>query len=309
MRQRWFTVMSLLCFLPLLTAGAYAAVYQRPIPAEGEAPTTADFKLYDGASSSVTVEILNLTPWEVAFNHSWSSTSQEPMMQNTDRWTPKSFMFAPVGIPSFMFGAPEQDFGTVGMPGYSASYEDTCILHGRAKNTHAQRPQSCETEKPNPVRRVGLYGATESDIRARVETAAQEVPASCPCSGSTPSARYAAPLSMCPSVPLGLRPLRASNRRLISTYMGIEIATRSCRPISLPRRKTLTDLPWKRDARSARQLPRAPWQRITSTRDRPSDSRAEPSRENRRSESRNGPSQTALQESVVHLLPTLHPNK
>jgi hypothetical protein len=90
MRQSWFRAISLLSLPPLLTVGAYAAEYERPTPPKGGQPTSADLQIYDGASRSVTVQLLNLTPYDIAFDYipgvSWSITSTDQvMMQNDDR--------------------------------------------------------------------------------------------------------------------------------------------------------------------------------------------------------------------------------
>jgi hypothetical protein len=130
MRQSWFRAISLLSLPPLLTVGAYAAEYERPTPPKGGQPTSADLQIYDGASRSVTVQLLNLTPYDIAFDYipgvSWSITSTDQvMMQNDDRHIRKSFMFVPVGIPSLIPGAPEQGFLGPGDPGYDPDYSDT----------------------------------------------------------------------------------------------------------------------------------------------------------------------------------------
>jgi hypothetical protein len=129
MRRRWFGLTGLLCFL-LLATGARAQ-YQRPTPpADGGPPTSADLETYDGASRTLTVELLNLTPYDIQFTHnpgvSWSITAaDEAAMQDTDPTSPKSFMFVPVGIPSLIPAAPAQDFLNPGDPGYDPNYVDT----------------------------------------------------------------------------------------------------------------------------------------------------------------------------------------
>jgi hypothetical protein len=130
MRQAWFGVISLLTFLPLLTVGAYAAEYERPMPSKGGQPTSADLQIYDGVSHSVTVQLLNLTPYDIEFDYipgvTWSITSQdEAMMQDDSRFVEKSFMFVPVGIPSLIPRVPEQNFLGPGDPGYDPDYLDT----------------------------------------------------------------------------------------------------------------------------------------------------------------------------------------
>ena len=123
----------------LLIAASAQAEYQRPIPKEGDAPTTADLLLYDGASRSLTVQILNLTPYDIEFNQEpgkgWSITAtDETEMVDRTRDTKKSFMFAPAGVPVRIPGAPSQDFETptikkdgqeVPNPDYDPDWEDT----------------------------------------------------------------------------------------------------------------------------------------------------------------------------------------
>jgi hypothetical protein len=135
-RRRAFGVFSWLLLL-LLPAGAQAE-YQRPTPEEGDRPTGADLLIYDGASRTIIVQLLNLTPYEIEFSKepgvTWSITSQnETDMQ--DYWgirNKKSFMFTPVGIPVRIPAAPDQNFetpyqadGVTPNPEYDPFYTDT----------------------------------------------------------------------------------------------------------------------------------------------------------------------------------------
>jgi hypothetical protein len=140
MRQRSFRVLGSLCFLLLLGLVARGQTYQRPTPpANGGPPTGADLEVYDGASHSLVVQVLNLTPYDIQFvdtpGVTWSVTSaDETEMQNRDG-AKKSFMFAPVGIPSLLPAAPAQDFvpnyitlpdgHMVWNPAYDPTWEDT----------------------------------------------------------------------------------------------------------------------------------------------------------------------------------------
>lgn len=122
----------------LVLATSAQAQYERPVPGEGEQPTAADLELYDGASRTLTVQLLNLTPYDIEFEHrpgeTWSITAaDESSMQDT--WSVlvnKSFMFAPVGVPGLIPRAPEQNFvspylpdGVTTNPDYDPDYVDT----------------------------------------------------------------------------------------------------------------------------------------------------------------------------------------
>ncbi|MFN2199182.1 MAG: hypothetical protein ACK2UW_23900 [Anaerolineales bacterium] len=113
MRQRLFRVLVLLCFLLLLGVGAHGQEYQRPKPDDDlTPPTNADLTVYNGVSESITVLLLNLTPYDIEF-HSWSITSHdedEMTKDATDFNNIDRFMFVPVGIPRLIPGLPEEDF-------------------------------------------------------------------------------------------------------------------------------------------------------------------------------------------------------
>jgi hypothetical protein len=137
--RSWRPLHSIGLVVSLLLAATVHAEYQRPIPAEGEAPTGADLLLYDGASRTVTVQVLNLTPWNIDFKNepgkSWSITSaDETEMVDRNRNVKKSFMFPPVGVPERIPAAPSQNFETptikvngveVANPDYDPNYVDT----------------------------------------------------------------------------------------------------------------------------------------------------------------------------------------
>lgn len=141
MRQRSFRVLVSLCFLLLLALKAQGQVYQRPTPtADGGPPTSSDLAVQAGAARILTVQLLNLTPYDIQFvdnpGVAWSITSaNETAMQDTYRWTAKSFMFVPAAIPSLIPGAPAQDFvpeyikneqgNWVSNPAYDPNYKDT----------------------------------------------------------------------------------------------------------------------------------------------------------------------------------------
>lgn len=127
-----------LCFL-FIAAGARAE-YVRPIPSAGNPPTPADLVLYDGASTTLSVQLLNLTPYDIEFTNvpfqSWSidTTDIEAMKDWEGRENnEKSFMFVPVGVPSFIPAAPDQNFeppyldwaNTIPNPNYDPTYVDT----------------------------------------------------------------------------------------------------------------------------------------------------------------------------------------
>ncbi len=132
MRQRKCRVPVSLCFLLLLAVAAQAQ-YQRPMPTANDGPPTySDLETYDGASRSITVQLLNLTPYDITFVHNpgvtWSITvanEQDDMQDRFGVLNQKSFMFVPVGIPSFIPAAPAQSFLDPGDPGYDPNYVDT----------------------------------------------------------------------------------------------------------------------------------------------------------------------------------------
>ncbi len=105
MRQAPIRVLLAMCFLLLMGLAAEGQVYQRPTPGNGGQPTAADLETYDGASRSLTVQLLNLTPYDIQFvddpGVTWSITStDEAEMQDRNPAIKKSFMFVPVGAPS-----------------------------------------------------------------------------------------------------------------------------------------------------------------------------------------------------------------
>jgi hypothetical protein len=119
MRQRSFRIFVSLCFL-LLGVGAQGQ-YRRPKPDVNSTtpPTNADLAVYNGVSDSITVLVMNATPYDIVFQD-WSITARnetEMTLEDLNR-----FMFVPVGI---IPGLPEQDFLKPGDPGYVANYIDT----------------------------------------------------------------------------------------------------------------------------------------------------------------------------------------
>jgi hypothetical protein len=135
MKRRAFVILSWLCLL--LLPAATQAEYQRPTPEQGERPTAADLLIYDGASKTISVQLLNLTPYEIEFfkvpGVTWSITSQneEDMQDWSGILNKKSFMFTPVGVPVLIPGAPAQNFETPYLPDgapnpkYDPNYVDT----------------------------------------------------------------------------------------------------------------------------------------------------------------------------------------
>lgn len=129
------TCLGLLGLLVLATSAQ--AQYERPVPGDGEQPTAADLALYDGASRTLTIQLLNLTPYDIEFEHrpgeTWSITAADELaMQDRSVLENKSFMFAPVGVPAFIPRAPEQNFvspylpdGVTDNPDYDLDYVDT----------------------------------------------------------------------------------------------------------------------------------------------------------------------------------------
>ena len=75
-------------------------------------PTPADLLTYSGIGRSIIVQILNLTPYRITYKQpdpNWVDGVEVASLQNmTDkyRWTKKSFMFAPVGVPEQIPGVP-----------------------------------------------------------------------------------------------------------------------------------------------------------------------------------------------------------
>jgi hypothetical protein len=119
-----------LCFLLLLGLAAQAQEYQRPKPtADGGPPTYADLETYDGVSRTLTVQLLNLTPYDIQFVHApgvtWSITSADETQMQDRNNAFSCFMFVPVGIPSLIPAAPPQNFLGPGDPSYDPNYVDT----------------------------------------------------------------------------------------------------------------------------------------------------------------------------------------
>ena len=113
MTPRPFRFLVSICFLLLLGFGAHGQEYHRPKPDVNDPtpPTNADLAVYNGVSESITVLLLNLTPYDIEF-HDWSITSHHEfeMTQDASNYNLGSFMFVPVGIPRFIPGLPEQNF-------------------------------------------------------------------------------------------------------------------------------------------------------------------------------------------------------
>lgn len=107
MRQRSFRIFVSLCFL-LLGVGAQGQ-YKRPKPDVNSTtpPTNADLAVYNGVSDSITVLVMNTTPYDIVFQN-WSITGHdqtEMTLEGLNR-----FMFVPVGIPRLIPGLPPEDF-------------------------------------------------------------------------------------------------------------------------------------------------------------------------------------------------------
>jgi hypothetical protein len=96
--------------------------YIRPTPADPTLPPTdSDLVVREGIEKTVVVQIINLTPYDIQLKDtnvggpisltasSLTANDQQEMM-DTNRQTPKSFMFAPVGIPRFIPKTPDQAF-------------------------------------------------------------------------------------------------------------------------------------------------------------------------------------------------------
>lgn len=83
----------LLCGLVSAATAPDAAAYTRPTT---EPPTAADLLQCGGYANSLAVVVLNLTPYEIV------ATDRDTLDDQLDRnrKTKKSFMFAPVGVPS-----------------------------------------------------------------------------------------------------------------------------------------------------------------------------------------------------------------
>lgn len=78
----------------------YLRPYQRTGYKPGETPpTSADLRIYQGTQKTVAVQILNLTPYTIELKSTSITAQDELDMQNRERETNKSFMFAPVGVP------------------------------------------------------------------------------------------------------------------------------------------------------------------------------------------------------------------
>jgi hypothetical protein len=122
MRQRSLRVLVSLCFL-LLLVGAQAQ-YKRPKPDTNSStpPTNADLAVHNGISNSITVLMMNATPYDIVF-HKWSITSTDEINMTLEDLN--RFMFVPVGIPRLIPGLPEQNFLKPGDPGYIENYIDT----------------------------------------------------------------------------------------------------------------------------------------------------------------------------------------
>ncbi len=138
MRQAAMKVFLSVAFL-LLVGLVAQGQYTRPKPtAEGGVPTDADIVLYNGASNTLTVQLLNLTPYNIEFTDSpgitWSITNTDKGFMQDGSHTAKSFMFVPAGIPTLIPAAPEQNFvpkylwddygNLVPNPDFDSNYKD-----------------------------------------------------------------------------------------------------------------------------------------------------------------------------------------
>jgi hypothetical protein len=89
-------------------------------------PTPADLMVYSGRAKSVIVQVLNLTPYTIRYTTpapysvNGVAVSHLDDVTNRNRWTEKSFLFAPVGVPRVMAPVPFQTFPD--LPGYDATY-------------------------------------------------------------------------------------------------------------------------------------------------------------------------------------------
>ncbi len=118
MWRRLISVLIWLAFLFLVGVEAQGQ-YKRPTT---DPPTSSDLLTYDGQEKTVIVQLVNLTPYPIQLKNtsldalapSPSSTSitdaDKANMLNRDRDYNKSFMFAPLGIPRTIPGAPLQAF-------------------------------------------------------------------------------------------------------------------------------------------------------------------------------------------------------
>lgn len=115
MRQRAVQVFLLPVMLLILNSAGNAQYTHTP-------PTGVDLISYGGTANTLVVQIVNLTPYPIQFN-SASASMQDQTDQ--DRKTKKQFMFAPVGVPELIPGAPEEAFILPGQPGYNQNYINT----------------------------------------------------------------------------------------------------------------------------------------------------------------------------------------
>jgi hypothetical protein len=124
MRQRSFRFFVSLCFL--LLAVAAQGQYKRPKPDVNSTtpPTNADLAAYNGISDSITVVMMNATPYDIVFEN-WSISSHNINYDMVSQDELNRFMFVPVGIPRLIPGLPAQDFLKPGDPGYIPNYIDT----------------------------------------------------------------------------------------------------------------------------------------------------------------------------------------
>ncbi len=94
-RVHQWLVAPLLVGLTVGLAGTAQATYTHPT--SGDPPTPMDLVQIGGSAKTLTVGILNLTPYAVTFD---SANSTVQGSTDTNRKTHKSFMFAPVGWPA-----------------------------------------------------------------------------------------------------------------------------------------------------------------------------------------------------------------
>ncbi len=133
-RVRVFASIALLLLLGVAAQGQYI----RPVPTDKAVPPTdADLVSREGDQKTVTVQLLNLTPYEIqlkdtnvggstcyansltgcpSLTSSSVTEADQAKMMNNDRTDIKSFMFAPVGIPRFIPKTPDQAFEPATMP-------------------------------------------------------------------------------------------------------------------------------------------------------------------------------------------------
>lgn len=116
----------LLGLLLALSASAQTSYYPYN---QLEKPTAADILTYSGKPRSIIVQIVNLTPYEVAYTQPAPYTvdgvpvASLGAMADTNRFNKKSFLFAPVGVPSVIPAVPDKAFP--GRPGYDAAWVNT----------------------------------------------------------------------------------------------------------------------------------------------------------------------------------------